>query len=184
MDKGRRTVLLIAAIFIAPVVASYFAFYFLPDLRKMNYGQLLTPPVQGRVSGSGEGGSRFELEDLRGKWVYAVVDAGGCDERCQRELYATRQVRKMQGDGELRIKRVLLVVGRAALSDELRRVHPDLAVVEVEASAVAWMPGEPQHDRIYLFDPLGNLILLYPSDPDIRRMGNDMQRLLKASRIG
>ena len=35
-----------------------------------------------------------------------------------------------------------------------------------------------------LVDPLGNLILRYPADPDIKRMANDLDRLLRASRIG
>jgi len=33
-------------------------------------------------------------------------------------------------------------------------------------------------------DPLGNLVLRYPDDPDIKKMAGDLTRLLKASRIG
>ena len=38
--------------------------------------------------------------------------------------------------------------------------------------------------NIFMIDPLGNLILRYPADPDIKRMANDLGRLLRASRIG
>jgi hypothetical protein len=37
---------------------------------------------------------------------------------------------------------------------------------------------------VYVIDPLGNLVLRYPTNPDIRGIANDLARLLKASRIG
>jgi hypothetical protein len=33
-------------------------------------------------------------------------------------------------------------------------------------------------------DPLGNLMMRFPRDPDPSRMIKDLQRLLKASRVG
>jgi len=33
-------------------------------------------------------------------------------------------------------------------------------------------------------DPLGNLILRFPPNPDPKRMLKDLERLLKASRVG
>jgi len=39
-------------------------------------------------------------------------------------------------------------------------------------------------DHIYLIDPLGNLMMRYPRDPEPARIIKDLQRLLKYSRIG
>jgi hypothetical protein len=39
-------------------------------------------------------------------------------------------------------------------------------------------------DHIYLVDPLGNLMLRFPRDPEPRLMIKDLARLLKASQIG
>jgi hypothetical protein len=39
-------------------------------------------------------------------------------------------------------------------------------------------------DHIYVVDPLGNLMLRFPRDPDARRMIKDLSRLLKASQVG
>jgi len=44
-------------------------------------------------------------------------------------------------------------------------------------------PRDPS-GHIYLVDPLGNLMLRYPADPDPQRMLKDLARLLRASRIG
>ena len=39
-------------------------------------------------------------------------------------------------------------------------------------------------NHIYVIDPLGNLMMRFPRDPDPSRMLEDLQRLLKVSRIG
>jgi hypothetical protein len=39
-------------------------------------------------------------------------------------------------------------------------------------------------DHIYLIDPLGNLMMRFPRDPEPGRMVKDLSRLLRASRIG
>jgi hypothetical protein len=39
-------------------------------------------------------------------------------------------------------------------------------------------------DHIYIIDPLGNLMMRFPRDPEPARMIKDLSRLLKASRIG
>jgi hypothetical protein len=38
--------------------------------------------------------------------------------------------------------------------------------------------------HIYVVDPLGNLMMRYPEDPDPGRVIKDLERLLKLSRIG
>jgi hypothetical protein len=42
----------------------------------------------------------------------------------------------------------------------------------------------PVVDHIYLVDPLGNLMMRFPRDPDPSRMIKDLQRLLRYSRFG
>jgi len=37
---------------------------------------------------------------------------------------------------------------------------------------------------IYMIDPLGNVMMRWPANPDIKRMFKDIERLLKASQIG
>jgi hypothetical protein len=36
-------------------------------------------------------------------------------------------------------------------------------------------------ERIYVIDPLGNLMMRFPADPDPRRMLKDLSRLLRHS---
>lgn len=185
MDKGKRTLLLIAAVCIAPVIASYSAYYLLPVTRTTNYGELLSPAPGGEIRGVRPDGTSFSLEAQRGKWVLLVADSGACAEGCQKKLYATRQARKMQGKEQLRVTRVFLALDAAASPPELAAAHPDLVVARVERGAVSWLPApRGVEGHIFLIDPLGNVILRYDGDPDIKSLNKDLARLLKASRVG
>ena len=61
-----------------------------------------------------------------------------------------------------------------------------VAIATARDAGVAFagsFPGTPT-DHIYLVDPLGNLMMRFPRDPDPARMIKDLKRLLKYSRIG
>jgi hypothetical protein len=179
---GRRTLLLIAAVTLAPVIASYAAYYLFPRSPEANYGTLLpTAPIEG-IEGTRPDGSRFRLEDLRGRWVLLAHGRGECDASCERRLYATRQARTMQGREQERVVRAWLVVGDVAPAPALLAQHPGLVVARVADTAPALLPGGA--GALYLIDPLGNLVLRYGEDPDIKGIAKDLSRLLKASRIG
>lgn len=185
MDRGRRTLLLIAAVCIAPVVVSYTVYYLAPDLPTANYGELLSPAPAGETKGTHADGRAFELSELRGKWVLLVVGRSACAESCRRRLYATRQARKLQNLEQPRVVRLFVATDRAALPADVQAEHPDLVVARVAPGALAWLPAAGgQEAHIYLVDPLGNAILRYGDDPDIKRLSKDLGRLLKASRIG
>lgn len=179
--KGRRTLLLLALVVIAPVVASYSAYYFFPREQRTNYGELLATPAP-PLAGTRADGQPFELAQLRGKWVLAAGAPGACDASCAGALHATRQARTIQGREMERVQRVWLVTDDVTPDPVLLAQHPDLLVVHLPRSAAAALPAGA--DRIYLVDPLGNLVLAFPADPDIRKLAKDIERVLRASRIG
>ena len=135
-----------------------------------NYGELIEPrTVGGR-----------ELEALRGKWVMVSFDRAACDAYCEKKLYYMRQVRRAQGKEQGRIERLWVLTDAGKPRPEL------LAQFESthQAHAVAGeFPGE-RTGHIYLVDPLGNLMMRFPRDPDPSKMLKDLQRLLKYSSIG
>jgi len=167
---------LIALITVAPVVASYVIYYWFPRDKQVNYGELVAtgpaPAVQ----------TTPPLKWADGKWTMALAASGDCDATCRAALYATRQARTMQGREMERVRRVWLVTGDRAPAPALLSEHPDLEVVRAAPDALRGWPGGP--DLIYLVDPRGNLVLAWPREPDIKRVGRDMERLLRASRIG
>ncbi|MGH8712987.1 MAG: SCO family protein [Casimicrobiaceae bacterium] len=184
--RPRRTLLLIAAVALAPIVASYAAYYGFRPARRTNYGELLQTAPAPRVTGLDANGHAFSLADLRGQWVLLVVSPEACAEACARALYATRQARTIQGQEQDRVARVLLQTPAASpLAPELAAAHPKLAVVRADAAELARLPLDARAAAgILLLDPRGNLVLRYGADPDIRRLADDLQRVLKASQIG
>jgi len=179
--RGRRTLVLIALVTIAPVVASYAAYYWFPRESKVNYGELLATSVAPEVTGLA-GTQPFRLSEHRGKWMLAFAAPAACDAPCAAALYATRQARTIQGKEMERVARTWFVTDDATPPPAILAEHPDLNVVRAQGAPLAAWPAGPE--RIYLLDPLGNLVLSYPRDPDIKGVAKDLTRLLKASRIG
>jgi cytochrome oxidase Cu insertion factor (SCO1/SenC/PrrC family) len=180
--SARRTLLWIALVTLAPVVASYTAYYFFPREPAANYGTLLpTAPIAG-IDGTRADGSPFRLDELHGRWVLLALGRGDCDAGCERRLYATRQARTMQGKEQERVVRVFLAGGDGVPPAALLAQHPGLVMARVPDAVAARFPAGAT--SLYLIDPLGNLVLSYPDDPDIKGIARDLSRLLKASRIG
>jgi hypothetical protein len=67
----------------------------------------------------------------------------------------------------------------------LLAAQPGLIAARVDPAAFALLP-RPGADgvAILLIDPRGNLVLRYGADPDIKRLANDLGRLLRTSQIG
>ena len=180
--KARRTLLVILAVGLAPVIASYAFYYAAPRDARANYGELLPTRPVADFAGTTLDGEPFRLANLRGRWVMLVAAPGACDGACARRLYATRQARTMQGREQERVVRVWLVTDAAPPDAARLAEQPSLLVVRVDAAVAAALPGGP--DRITLVDPLGNQVLAWPADPDIKGVARDVSRVLKASQIG
>ena len=138
-----------------------------------NYGALLPPRTA----------SLAPLAALKGRWVLVQFDGGACGAWCERKLYIMRQIRRAQGKDMQRVERLWLITDAVQPRAEL------LAAIEgtliAPAGAGADFPADGSvTDHIYLVDPLGNLMMRFPRDPDPSRMIKDLQRLLKVSGFG
>jgi hypothetical protein len=185
-NPGRRTLVLLALVCAAPVVASYVAYYGFRPTGRVNYGELLDARPAPEIAGTLPDGGKFRLSDYRGRWLLLAADAGPCEDACQRKLYATRQARTIQGREQERVVRIWLEAADAPMpAPEVLARHPGLVVARIQPSEWSRLQGDTggPHD-IYLLDPLGNVVLRFPVNPDIKRMAKDLERLLRASQIG
>jgi hypothetical protein len=184
--RGRLSLLLIAAVAAAPVVAAYTLFHFWRPSAFTNYGQLLPPAPIADVSIGQVDGSEFRLDALKGKWVFLMVDSGTCDPFCRQKLYNMRQVRLTQGKDMERIERAWLVDDEARPPGELVAEYSGTRIVSARGSPLlSRLPADVSvRDHIYVVDPLGNLMMRYPRNADPSRMKKDVTRLLKVSGVG
>lgn len=184
--QSRRTLWLVAAVCIAPFVASFVAYYFYQPEGRVNYGELMADRQLPAAAMQLTDGGPFAWSQLRGKWLFVTVDDATCSAYCEKKLWQIRQVRKTQGKYPERIERVWLITGGGQPSDRLRTAYEGTWMVNAAGSAVldALPHAGALTDHIYLVDPLGNLVLRYPRDANPSRMKKDLERLLKVSRIG
>lgn len=187
----RTKLLLLAALFIVPTIASFIAFYFFPPGKTTNYGTLISPVValpQVPLVKL-DAGTEPIIPGLRGKWLMVTRDSGLCEAACQKKLYAMRQARLILGREQDRVLRIVLVDDEVPPSAQLQNTYE--GTIWISAKSLSWLaalPAEPHEgsgrSAIYLVDTLGNIFMRYTADPDIKRFSNDLQRVLKASQIG
>jgi hypothetical protein len=181
----RAKMLLIAAMFAAPIVASIGTYLFMDVKPTGNYGELLLPPSSVTTHAfAREDGKPFRFGDLQDRWILVASDSGACNALCGQKLHMMRQVRVALGRDATRVVRVFVVDDVNAPDHKALDPLEDL-VVAITPKGLALPPG-PANDRahIYLVDPRGNVMMRWPESPDFRRMLKDLQTLLKASQIG
>lgn len=184
-----RALYALIAVCLAPVIASYLAYYVFPPSGRTNYGDLIEPqrPVPALALKLNDG-SGYDLKRLRGSWLMVKVDAAACEQTCQQRLWLMRQLRTMTGKDADRIERVMLVTDAGPMETMLLREYDGTHFLRADrAELERLLPAEPGtrvEDYIYLVDPIGNLMMRWPRDADASRMKKDLSKLLKASRIG
>lgn len=195
--RGRRQLLLLAALFFVPLAVAFWMYYGPSGWRpsgNASKGDLIDParPLAALALTTADG-TQTSPDFLRGKWSLVYVGDGLCDDRCRKALYLTRQSRIALNKDMDRVQRVFLVTGRCCDRGFLAQEHPDLIVARVDDDAAAALlepfptyGGVPLADagRIFIVDPLGNLLMSYaPTAPD-KALLTDMKKLLRLSHIG
>jgi len=198
--NSRQSLVLLALLFLSPVLVAWIMHIsgdggWHPE-GTTNRGILIQPPqplTLPRDLASLQGDPVGE-DFLHGKWTLLYITGTGCNASCRDSLYYMRQVRLAQGENLRRVQRLFLVSAATppgGLQDTLKE-YPEMMTAGLSREqAQALEPlfsvdaTSPQDAaRIYLVDPLGNLMMYYPPDADPRGMIKDLQRLLKYSRVG
>ncbi len=190
--RQRRLLIGLAVLFLAPLGLAFYLYYghgaWHPG-GHVNAGELITParPLPALalpLLGEGNTDSNF----LKRKWTFLYVEKGDCAESCRRRLYDTRQIRLALDRDMDRVQRVLVAEGGCCDARFLHDEHPDLIVIRATPAAaplLALLPdGGSAEPRVYLIDPLGNLMMFYEADVKPKGMLEDIKRLLRLSSIG
>ena len=189
MKRWRRHLPLYAllAITIIPIVAAYISYNFAPPKGRTNYGTLLPQRPVPDLPLTNVDGSRFDLRQLAGSWIFVMVDGGQCDKPCADKLLMMRQQRLMTGRDQHRIERVWLITDQQPLPIMLMREYEGTHFVRAPLQplrdflVLPDIPGAQLQDHIWLIDPRGNLMLRWPKSPEINGVKRDIAKLLKIS---
>lgn len=187
-NPHRLKLVLVMASFALPVIASYLAYFvWQPQGAARNYGTLIQPQTLSEtLTMKALDGAPIPLKALRGKWSLVQVDSAACDPECEKKLYAMRQARLMQGREQDRVQRLWVISDRQAPRAALLQAYEGMQLLTDPGRGLL---GKLDADSdvthyIYMIDPLGNVMMRWPANPEINRMHKDIERLLKASQIG
>ncbi len=198
LKRNRISLLLVFAMFAAPVVTAWLLFFVFPQwvpVSSSNHGTLIKPvrPLPAFHLQT-TGGKTIGADILQGEWTFVYLHRGPCAKNCVEQLYKMRQIRLTQGKNIDRVQRLMLWdtqgVQRADL-EALQQHFPGqiTAIVTPQASALLQSfatDGQVALDaqRLYLVDPLGNLMMSYTVDDAPHGIIRDLERLLKYSGLG
>jgi cytochrome oxidase Cu insertion factor (SCO1/SenC/PrrC family) len=195
----RLSVAGILLIFASPIIISWWLLNYTDysrDDAAASHGNLIVPPRQLQdIDLIDLSRQSNEQHTLHGKWSLLYLNSDECGKDCGDNLYKMRQLRLASGEYASRIQRVLVVTGIVAmpLSEEMLHHFPGQLLLRAEdheqmssLEVFARIKDEDpvRENRLYLVDPLGNLMMSYPRDTDPTGIIKDLKRLLRYSRIG
>ncbi len=198
---GRHRFALIGlfVLFIGPVGAAWLLYHYVPELHpagKVNAGELIQParPLEHGPLRSVDGGE-LPVAALRGRWTLVTMAKGACRGGCETRLHELRQLHAGLNKDIERVRRILLVVqpqGDGGLP-ALAQTFPDLMLAQGDGATLQpWLAqfavgddlAPARSGRVFLVDPLGNLMMFYSPDSPTQWILKDIRRLLKLSQIG
>lgn len=184
--RGRRQLLLVASLFVVPVVTAILL-YRSTDWRPVvnAQGTLIDPPQLVATAGLAlANGAAVPDDALRGHWSVIRPVTGECGARERAILEELARVRLALDKDADRVQRVVVHDGGCAAL-ERETDEPDLRMFSADAGFLAQFPPAVDGAQgIYIADPHGNLMMSYPAAGSARGLLKDLERLLRLSSIG
>lgn len=189
--RGRLMLLCMLIFFITPLIA-VIAMYKL-DWRPKgeSIGELVTPAKLLTIDSAliTSDGSVAQPDLWKDKWSMVYV-AANCEETCKNKLHIMRQIHVSLYKEIARMQRVLITTSREVT--ESKRDYPDMLILNQPTTEITVLSdqfninNEPSinSDRIYLVDPLGNLMMSYTPATAPALIRKDITRLMKYSWAG
>ena len=188
--RGRRTLLIVAAVFLVPVAVAFTLYYgnLWRPANSSSMGELIEPARPLEVTGlRNVDGTPADAALLAGKWTLLYIGDGRCDDACRTALVFGRQTRLALNNEMTRVQRVFLATGNCCAADYFAREQAGLVALDASSPEAAALlrqfPGE--HARtLFIVDPLGNLMMRHDASHTTKDLLSDLKKLLKLSHIG
>ena len=188
--RGRRTLLIVAAMFLLPVAVAFTLYYgkLWRPANSSSKGELIEPARPLVVTGLRHAdGTPADATVLTEKWTLLYIGDGRCDEACRKALVFGRQSRLALNNEMTRVQRVFLATGNCCDSEYFAREQTGLIALDASspdaAALLAQFPGEREH-TLFIVDPLGNLMMRHDASHTTKDLLSDLKKLLKLSHIG
>lgn len=197
--KNKITMLLLFAMFVAPILFAVYIFNTnsSADYVTKNRGNLIRPAIELKNIELMyfEDNKPYNLIEQEHQWQMVFIDAGECDDKCKRQLVVMRQTRLAQGGEFIRVNRLYIMLDKQSdkFMKEVKDYHPDMDIMTGTQQQLANVEKQFKladkldagtTNRIYIVDPIGNLMMYYELDAKASDIAKDLARLLKVSQMG
>ena len=134
--RGRRTLLIVAALFLLPVAAAFTLYYgkLWRPANSASKGELIQPARPLAIAGLRHAdGTPADASVLSGKWTLLYIGDGRCEEACRTSLVFGRQSRLALNNEMTRVQRVFLATGNCCDKDYFSREQPGLIALDASS---------------------------------------------------
>ena len=132
---------------------------------------------------------------MRRKWSLVYIASDTCAEACRDSLVKIRDARLSQSGEARRVQYFLFYTAQPDAKEilELEEQHPRMVMLVLDAQEqkvllnLFMLEGETSPvpaQRVYLIDPIGNLMMYYPDGFPGNGLLKDLRHLLHWSQIG
>ena len=197
--SSRATLLVIAALFVLPLVLAWLMYSGTIEFKPAsgrNLGTLVQPPIpvdwENDLEPIAMASEAAGPETLEGHWVVLHVVPPVCASPCLEALQGLRQVHKASGKDQRRI-RIALLLRKPHVPEnisEIQELYPLFQLVQspggdlwrrLERIAAGF--SHTEDDSSYLIDPIGNIMMFYEAGSDPNHLKKDLKRLLTWSKL-
>ncbi|HEY0179359.1 MAG TPA: hypothetical protein VGC30_06980 [Dokdonella sp.] len=177
--RKRIGLLLIFALFAAPIVAAYVlnAIGWRPAATR-NYGTLIEPPQD--LTGARfvrADGKPLEWKDAEWSWTLFALPGPACATKCRARIDELRRVRLTLNQNAYRVRVVVLDTELDAAT--LAALHPVQTARDADATLAGLHPAAADDVAAAIADPHGFLVLRYAPGYDGSGLRKDLARLVK-----
>jgi hypothetical protein len=187
--RGRRVLLVLAAIFLLPVAIAFAMYYgnLWRPAGLASKGELITPARPLNVAGLRHAdGTAAGTDALQGKWSLVYTGDGACDADCRTALVFARQTRLALNNEMTRVQIVMLATGNCCQRD-IEQAVPGIKLLDASSTDTAPLLTqfpEARSQSLFIVDPLGNLMMRHDAAHASKDLLTDLKKLLKLSHIG
>jgi hypothetical protein len=190
--RGRWQIVLLAVIFLGPVVGATLLFFSgWRPAGQVNHGELIEPArMWPAVALRDADGKPVPAEPWSGRWNLLYVAGDDCDAACESALDLMYRLHLAQGKDANRVARALVVLGtpHANLAAVLARSPGTVAWIAAPGTAPAWETyfsagaAGAADGSIRFVDPRGYYMMRFTAGSDPNGIRRDLARLLKLSK--
>lgn len=195
MPKQKLSLIFILVLFISPFIVSYIML----DLGSgktmdtTNYGKFIKPKISTYDYQISIINVRKQSHQFLEKWTLIYLSENNCDRVCKNDMYLLKQIHIALGKDMNRVQRMWMFNGNQnqevskTLDQSLTHLnekYPNLHLVSGMNLYKKLNENILGNAKIFLVDPLGNIILMYQSNFDGKKLFKDLKKLLKFSKIG